>query len=319
MVCNRVIPPSVFSGPANHTKMQPHIVSTRGRSVLAAWGEPCLGVRRIVYEELTSLKKKTRLQSDGRVYDLAEPFKWGDGWGTHRPTPRSSIHCGAGTFFFLPDRLNYTFTCSEQRLVPDVSGGSNSHSIPSDVLALLLALLPQLALVSRMVDLLDLVLREIDVPDLEVSFQPALLRARRDDDRAGMSLVLIGVSCRGRRNSPLGLGPREQDLRGLLAVLVRNLLHGLVDGSAGPRRDGDQGRVPLGDDVLRVQVVEQGLLGLDHVGVQKDLVDDGLDLGVLEQLLEIVDREAAVSVARVLWYSRKAEAAAERKCDGRRG
>jgi hypothetical protein len=39
--------------------------------------------------------------------------------------------------------------------------------------------------------------------------------------------------------------------------------------------------------------VQEGLGGLDYVWVKEDLIDHGLDLGVLQELLKVIDFEAA--------------------------
>ena len=80
-------------------------------------------------------------------------------------------------------------------------------------------------------------------------------------------------------NLLLSLGPSEQDLLGLDAQPLGDLVDWLIDWSTGLGGERDQARVTLGYDVMVLHVFQQRFGRLDNVWVQQDLVDDRLDVG----------------------------------------
>jgi hypothetical protein len=98
------------------------------------------------------------------------------------------------------------------------------------------------------------------------------------------------------RSSPLGTTPSQQDLLSGQSQSIGNLRDGLINRSTLLTGKGDQTGVPFESDIMLILEIDQGLGRVGDVGVVQDLVDDGLDVGVLEENLEILDGETNRSV-----------------------
>jgi hypothetical protein len=83
----------------------------------------------------------------------------------------------------------------------------------------------------------------------------------------------------GRGNSLLSLGPSKQDLLGLDAQPLGDLVDWFIDWSTGLGGERDQARVTLWYDVVVLHVLQERLGRLDNVWVKQDLVDDRLHIG----------------------------------------
>ena len=80
-------------------------------------------------------------------------------------------------------------------------------------------------------------------------------------------------------NLLLSLGPSEQDLLGLDAQPLGDLVDWLIDWSTGLGGERNQARVTLWYDVVVLHVLQKGFGRLDNVWVEQDLVDNRLDIG----------------------------------------
>ena len=77
----------------------------------------------------------------------------------------------------------------------------------------------------------------------------------------------------------LSLGPSEQDLLGLDAQPLGDLVDWLINWSTGFGGERNQARVTLWYDVMMLHVLQEGFGRFDNVWVEQDLVNDRLDVG----------------------------------------
>ena len=139
--------------------------------------------------------------------------------------------------------------------------GSSNEEGSSNLSSSVLPLLPEFSLSSSLVEFSNLVVSEVEVSDGEVSLESFLGPRCRQDDGPGV------ISRAKSGDSLLGLGPCQEHLLRLDAILLGDLVDWLVDRSARCTCERIQGRVGLGDNVLLGVEFQQRFRPPDNVGV----------------------------------------------------